>query len=94
MFHIWTSSQNPLAFVFLFALIFLLDRSNLQTIYVNPTTWNIDAVTTSNNMFLNDTNLVGGQGTIYNGSHVDKEYARIDGGTASPGYFTDIADKP
>ena len=68
--------------------------SNLQTIYVNPTTWNIDAVTTSNNMFLNDADLVGGQGTTFDSNHIDIEYARIDGGTSSPGYLTDIANMP
>ncbi|UKI57957.1 MAG: hypothetical protein L6V81_00295 [Clostridium sp.] len=44
--------------------------------------------------FYNCTNLVGGAGTKYNSSHVDKAYAHIDGGTSNPGYFTDIADKP
>ena len=39
-------------------------------------------------MFYNTTNLVGGSGTKYNRSYVDKTYARIDGGTSSPGYFT------
>ncbi|MCI7559653.1 MAG: hypothetical protein MSS76_06005 [Clostridium sp.] len=38
--------------------------------------------------------LVGGLGTTYNSSYVDKTYARIDGGTSNPGYFTDIANKP
>ena len=39
-------------------------------------------------MFKEVTNLVGGNGTVYNSSHVDKTYARLDGGTSSPGYFT------
>ena len=39
-------------------------------------------------MFYDCTNLVGGSGTRYDDSHVDKEYARIDGGTSTPGYFT------
>ena len=34
------------------------------------------------------TNLVGGAGTTYNSSKIDKTYARIDGGTSNPGYFT------
>ena len=38
--------------------------------------------------------LVGGLGTTYNSSYVDKTYARIDGGRSNPGYFTDIANKP
>ena len=40
-------------------------------------------------MFLSSTNLVGGSGTKYNSSHIDKTYARIDGGTSNPGYFTE-----
>lgn len=34
-------------------------------------------------------NLVGGQGTTYNSSYVQSQYARIDGGTSAPGYFTE-----
>jgi surface protein len=40
-------------------------------------------------MFHNNNNLVGGQGTTYNGSNPkDKAYAHIDGGPNNPGYFT------
>ena len=39
-------------------------------------------------MFSGCTSIVGGSGTIYNGANVDKTYARIDGGTSNPGYFT------
>ena len=66
---------------------------NLKTIYVNNK-FNTDKVTYSTNMFSGCTNLVGGAGTKYNSSYVDKTYARIDGGTSNPGYFTDVADKP
>jgi len=62
--------------------------SNLKTIYVSE-----DFVTTSvtsyGDMFTNDTNLVGGNGTVYDYNNRDKTYARIDEGTSSPGYFTD-----
>lgn len=34
------------------------------------------------------TNLIGGQGTKYDPNHTGIEYARIDGGEESPGYFT------
>ena len=61
--------------------------NSLKTIYTSDK-FNTDAVTSSTNMFYNTTNLVGGAGTTYNSSYVDKEYARIDGGTSSPGYFT------
>jgi len=67
--------------------------TNLKTIYVSNK-FNTDKVTDSTNMFSGCTNLVGGSGTKYNSSYVDKKYARIDGGTSNPGYFTDIADKP
>jgi len=59
---------------------------NLKTIYVNNS-FITSSVTNSDGMFMNDTNLIGGNGTLYSSSYIDKEYARID--TAStPGYFT------
>ena len=66
--------------------------TNLKTIYVSNK-FNTNNVTSSSGMFYNCTNLVGGAGTKYDDNHVDKEYARIDGGTSNPGYFTDVADK-
>ena len=66
--------------------------ANLKTIYASNK-FNTNNVTSSTDMFTGSTNLVGGAGTKYNSSHVDKTYARIDGGTSSPGYFTDVADK-
>ena len=68
------------------------DANNLKTIYVSSK-FNIDTVTSSTNMFYGCTSLVGGSGTKYNSNYIDKTYARIDGGTSNPGYFTDIADK-
>lgn len=56
--------------------------------------WNTDNVSYSSRMFMLCKNLSGGKGTAYNDAYTDKAYARIDGGTANPGYFTDIADKP
>ena len=35
---------------------------------------------------------MGGAGTSFDGSHTDYAYARIDGGTANPGYFTAKAE--
>ena len=60
--------------------------SSLTTIYVsnNFVTTN---VTDSDDMFTDCTSLVGGNGTTFDSSHIDKEYARIDS-TATPGYFT------
>ena len=67
--------------------------TNLKTIYASDK-FKTDNVTSSDNMFLDDTNLVGGAGTVYDANNVDVTYARIDGGTSSPGYFTDVKDKP
>lgn len=39
-------------------------------------------------MFSNCTSLVGGMGTVFDNNFRDATYARPDGGTASPGYFT------
>ena len=61
--------------------------TNLKTIYVSNK-FNTDKVTSSTDMFSSCTNLVGGAGTKYDANHVDKTYARIDGGTSNPGYFT------
>lgn len=65
----------------------------IKTIYVSDK-FVISSATTSSYMFNGCTNLVGGVGTAYDKNHIDAEYARIDKGTNSPGYFTDIADKP
>ena len=61
---------------------------NLRTIYVGNG-WSTEAVTSSTNMFIFCTNLVGGQGTTYDVNYIDKTYAHIDGGPSNPGYFTD-----
>ena len=63
------------------------DSTKLKTIYASNK-FNTDAVTSSIEMFTHSTNLVGGSGTTYNSSYTDKTYARIDGGTTNPGYFT------
>ena len=61
--------------------------SSLKTIYVGSG-WSTEAVTEGNYIFNGCTSLVGGAGTRYDSNHVDKTYARIDGGTSAPGYFT------
>ena len=63
------------------------DTTNLKTIYVSSN-YNTNKVYSSTSMFRDCTNLVGGQGTTYNSTKIDKTYARIDGGTSNPGYFT------
>ena len=60
---------------------------NLKTIYVSDK-FNTSNVFNGYDMFYRATNLVGGAGTTYNSSKVDTTYARIDGGTSNPGYFT------
>ena len=63
----------------------------LTTIYASSSFVTTSA-TTSGKMFINDSKLVGGNGTKYNSSYVDKTYAVIDSAT-TPGYFTDIMNK-
>lgn len=68
--------------------------ANLTTIYVSNK-FTTNNVTSSNSMFTRCKKLVGGMGTTFDStSELDKTYARIDGGTSNPGYFTDVADKP
>ncbi len=63
--------------------------NKLTTIYATPS-WDAENVTHSNNMFQRCTKLVGGCGTTFDENHTDKEYARIDRGSAEPGYFTGV----
>ncbi len=62
--------------------------SNLATVFVGSN-WSIETVTESTGMFQDCTSLVGGAGTAYDANHIDKAYARIDGGVSNPGYFTE-----
>ena len=63
----------------------------LTTIYAKAgTDWSsIATITSSAGMFNSCTNLKGGANTVYDSSKTDKSYARIDGGTSAPGYFTE-----
>ena len=61
--------------------------ANLVTVYVGNE-WSTAAVTNSSGMFQGCTSLVGGKGTTYEASHVDKAYAHVDGGPSDPGYFS------
>ena len=69
--------------------------TSLATIYVGNG-WNTDKITSNNSysMFNKCTSLVGGKGTTYDSSKIDKTYAHIDGGTSNPGYFTQGVVKP
>ena len=57
------------------------------------TGWTTSAVTNSTKMFGLCTKIVGGNGTTFNSSYTDKTYAVIDK-TGTPGYLTNIKDKP
>ena len=61
--------------------------SNLETIYASDM-WKVSDDASSYQMFTGCTNIVGGQGTTYNSSYVDKTRAIIDGGSSNPGYLT------
>ena len=59
---------------------------NLNKIYVSNK-FVTTQVTNSINMFSDCTNLVGGNGTVFDSNNIDKAYARIDS-SSNPGYFT------
>ena len=63
----------------------------LTTIYCNNDWSSTTALST--NMFDGCTSLVGGKGTTYDEAFTDATYARPDGGTSQPGYFTS-GDEP
>ena len=61
--------------------------TSLRTIYVGEG-WSTASVTSDSNMFYGCSSLVGGAGTTFSSSHIDKSYAHVDGGTSNPGYLT------
>lgn len=63
------------------------ETTNLKTIYTSNK-FSTNSVAMSTDMFKEATNLVGGLGTKYDSTKTDKTYARVDGGTSNPGYFT------
>lgn len=54
--------------------------------------WDTESVSNSEGMFENCEKLVGAQGTVYNDGYTDKDYARLDGGNAAPGYLSGAAE--
>ena len=74
-----TSNVTDMSYMFAYS-------QNLKTIYVSNN-FITNNVTSSTDMFKEATNLVGGNGTKYNSSYLDKTYARIDK-SGTPGYFT------
>ena len=77
-----TSIVSNMSYMFNYA-------SNLRTVYVGSS-WSTAALTTYNDMF-NLSGIYGGSNTNctgYNTNGNEKNYAKIDGGTSSPGCFT------
>ena len=69
--------------------------SKLEKIYCMTDMSALSGLTTSDRMFEGCSNLKGWNGTAYdNAAPRDKTYARLDGGTAAPGYFSDHCDAP
>ena len=66
---------------------YMFNGAGFKTIYCNNDWNSLSNITDSTNMFSDATNLVGGNGTTYNSSYVDKTYARPDT-SSTPGYFT------
>ena len=75
-----TETVNNMRYMFYYC-------NNLTTIYVGNG-WSTASVTNSDKMFYRCTKLVGGNGTTYDSSHINADYAHIDGGPSNPGYFT------
>lgn len=63
--------------------------SALRTIYVSQEWSDNLTIKHSTDMFTGCTNLVGGSGFKFDTAVVDATYAKIDGGTEAPGYFTE-----
>ncbi len=63
--------------------------AGLKTIYVSDS-WSTSNVSEGIEVFYECNNLVGGRGTKFSHEHIDYTYAHIDGGTANPGYLTDV----
>ena len=74
-----TSNVTDMSYMFYY-------MTNLTTIYASNN-FTTSAVTNSDRMFTGSSKLVGGNGTKYNSSYIDKTYARIDA-SSTPGYFT------
>ena len=69
------------------------DCSNLATIIVTDK-FDLSGATVYDGIFTGCTNLVGGKSTPWDESNpTDKTYAKIDGGTSDPGYFTQVYAK-
>ena len=64
-----------------------IDCPALTTIYCSND-WSTSTAQ-SGYMFSGCTSLIGGEGTVFDKNVIDNTYARPDGGTSAPGYFTE-----
>ena len=63
--------------------------TNLESIYVSSTFDLSSRSLSDSDMFMDcSTNLQGTKGTVWTSDKTGKDYARIDGGTTTPGYFS------
>ena len=62
--------------------------NRLVTIFCDEDWSQSEHLVQSKDMFTNCTSLIGSNGTVYGSKHIDKTYARPDGGESAPGYFT------
>ena len=71
------------------------DCEYLTTIYCNANMSASSKLTSASNMFYGCEELKGGKDTEFDSGKIGKDYARPDGGSATPGYFTtlDMNDK-
>lgn len=67
--------------------------ANLKTIYASSDS-DFSTAGSATGMFNQSLKIVGGSGTVYTSSKTGRDYAKIDGGPTSPGYFTDYTQKP
>ncbi len=66
--------------------------TNLKRIYASSN-FETSSLVSGNNVFTGCNSLIGGKGTKYNSAYTSSTYARLDGGSTSPGYFTTISHK-
>lgn len=50
--------------------------------------WTMQSIENAQNMFQGCSKILGGEGTKYNKDYIDGQFARVDQGVNSPGYFT------
>lgn len=64
----------------------MFSRTTANAIFSQAFTFGPQTIT-DNFMFGGAYNLVGGAGTVYDETHINKDYAHPDGGISNPGYF-------